>query len=56
MDSEKVRQENLCLQTKILIDKLRTNLFEIYEFRDFDRWEKQLKKLKSVVNNIYWDL
>lgn len=56
MNSEKLKQEQLCLQTKILIDKLRTNLFEIYEFRDFDYWEKRFKKLKSVINDIYWDL
>lgn len=54
MNQKKVEQENLILQTRFLIDKLRTNLFMIEDFKDYKRWDNRLKYLKDKLNDIYW--
>lgn len=56
MNKNKVEQENLCLETKITIDLLRTQLFQNESFSDYSIWDKRLKKLKHQIHEIYWRL
>lgn len=56
MKSKKIEQENLCLQSKQLIDLLRTKLYQIDDFKDYDSWERKLKLLKRKVDSIYWNV
>ena len=58
MNKDKIKQEQLCLQTKYLIDQLRTNLFMIDDFNSsvFESYDKKLKCLKNIINDIYWNI
>lgn len=56
MNQKQIEQEQLCLQVKFLCDLLRTKLFLIEDFKHFDVAAKSLKKIKSEVNRIYWEV
>lgn len=53
---DKIYQEQQCLNAKIAIDYLRTALFSIDDFEEFQKYEKILKKLKQKVDSIYWSI
>lgn len=56
MSKRKIEQENLCLQIKYLSDLLRTKLFQLDDFKDYEFYSKKLKKLKQEVDKIYWSI
>lgn len=56
MNKKKIEQEGYCLQSKVLIDYLRTKLILIDDFRDYRYWDNKLKELKQKVDSIYWKI
>ena len=54
MDKDKVEQENYCLQAKQLCDMLRTRIMQIDNFPNKQHYYGQLRKIKYIVDDIYW--
>ena len=52
---ENAHQEDLCIQSKFLVDLLRTNLMQL-DLPNKAYHERDLKKLKHKLNLYYWSL
>ena len=49
-------QEEKCLEIKQIIRSLRTKLFEIDNFKEYEKYSEILRKLSNKIDDIYWKL
>lgn len=56
MDKKKLEKEQYCVEVKYLCDLLKTKMFMIDDFKNYEKYSKKLEEIKAQADDIYWNL